>query len=96
MLELLRRVFGRETLQPSKSIAKERLRLILMHDRFDISPQILESLRIDLLHVISDYMVIDEEATEIKLHRGEGSIALMANIPVLKMKQIPQRHRVSF
>ncbi len=91
MLELLQRVFGREASRTSKYLAKERLRLVLMHDRMDISPQILESLRADLLKVITEYMVVDEGATEIALHRGQGSVALVANIPVLKMKRLPQK-----
>ncbi|MDH7577199.1 MAG: cell division topological specificity factor MinE [Bacillota bacterium] len=89
MLELLQRVFGREASRTSKHLAKERLRLVLMHDRMDISPQLLEHLRADLLKVITEYLVIDEGATEITLHRGQGSVALVANIPVLKMRRLP-------
>ncbi|NPV29287.1 MAG: cell division topological specificity factor MinE [Firmicutes bacterium] len=93
MLELLQRVFGREASRPSKHLAKERLRLVLMHDRLDVSPQLLEHLRADLLKVVTEYLVIDEAATEISLHRGQGSVALVANIPVLKMKRLPpQQH----
>ncbi len=91
MLELLQRVFGREASRPSKHLAKERLRLVLMHDRLDVSPQLLEHLRADLLKVVTEYLVIDEAATEISLHRGQGSVALVANIPVLKMKRLPPR-----
>lgn len=91
MLEFLQRVFGREASRPSKHLAKERLRLVLMHDRLDVTPQLLEHLRADLLKVVTEYLVIDEAATEITLHRGPGSVALVANIPVLKMKRLPPR-----
>ncbi|AFV10840.1 cell division topological specificity factor MinE [Thermacetogenium phaeum DSM 12270] len=87
MLDLLQRIFGRET-PKSKNVAQERLRLVLMHDRLDLSPQLLDALRADLLKVIRDYAVIDEDAMEIDLERGKGCVALVANIPVVRMKRI--------
>ncbi len=92
MLDILQRFFGKETEKPSKTVAKERLRLVLMHDRLDISPELLESLRADLLKVINDYCEIDQDAIEIGLHRGQGSVALVANIPVLRLKRLPAHH----
>lgn len=64
----------------------------MMHDRLDLSPELLESLRADILKVIMDYCDIDEQATEIDLQRGQGCVALVASIPVLKMKRISGRH----
>jgi cell division topological specificity factor len=92
MLDFLQGVFGRESNKASKTVAKERLRLVLMHDRMDLSPQLLESLRADLLKVIADYCVIDEEAIELDLHREQGCVALVANIPVIKMKRVSQQN----
>ena len=89
MLELLQRILGKETNRASKNIATERLRLVLMHDRLDLTPQMMNSLRSDILKVISDYLEIDESGMEIALHRANDSIALVANIPVVKMKRLP-------
>ncbi|MDD2212020.1 MAG: cell division topological specificity factor MinE [Clostridia bacterium] len=72
----------------SKSIAKERLRLVLVHDRASISPQLLENLKEDLLKVISSYMEIDELGTEVTLNSNESSVALIASIPVIKINRI--------
>lgn len=72
----------------SKSIAKERLRLVLVHDRASISPQLLEDLKEDMLKVISSYMEIDENGTEVTLKSDETSVALMASIPVIKINRI--------
>ncbi|HAA90779.1 MAG: Cell division topological specificity factor [Thermoanaerobacterales bacterium 50_218] len=91
MLEILSRIFGKEASQASKNVARERLRLVLMHDRLEISPQIMEALRDDIIKVITNYLVIDEGATEIAFERGKNSMALVASIPVLKMKRIPQK-----
>jgi cell division topological specificity factor len=76
----------------SKDIAKERLKLVLIHDRANVSPQFLEMIKGEILGVISDYMEIDEEGLEIKLTRtrrdvdGASVPALVANIPIRKMK----------
>jgi len=73
--------------------ARERLQLVLIHDRADISPGTLERLREDLIRVISDYMVISEDGIELDLERDGNSVALVASIPVLEVKR--QRFRES-
>ena len=85
MLEFISRIFGRES--SSKDIAKERLRLVLVHDRASISPHMLNQLKEDLIEVISNYMEIDEDALEVNLNQDEREVALIANIPVIKMKR---------
>lgn len=86
MLEFITRMFGRDS-SASKNVAKERLRLVLVHDRADISPQLIQSLKADLINVISNYMEIDEEALEVNLDSNESQVALVANIPVKSMKR---------
>jgi cell division topological specificity factor len=84
VLEMLSRIFGRES---SKDVAKERLRLLLVHDRSQVSPQLLESLKEDLLKVIGQYMEIDPEGLLVNLETRESQVALVANIPVRRMKR---------
>ncbi|MDP4127438.1 MAG: cell division topological specificity factor MinE [Bacillota bacterium] len=86
MLEFISRMLGRESAS-SKSVAKERLRLVLVHDRASISPTMLNRLREDLVKVISNYMEIDETALEFNLCQDDREVALVANIPVVKMKR---------
>ena len=90
MLDFLLRVFGKDNVS-SKNVAKERLRLVLVHDRADISPQLLESLKEDLIKVISNYMEIDEGALEVNLDTSDNTVALVANIPVVRMKRTVSR-----
>jgi len=78
-------MLGREN--ASKNIAKERLRLVLVHDRATISPHMLNQLKEDLIKVISNYMEIDEGALEVNLNQDDREVALVANIPVVKMKR---------
>ncbi len=86
LLDVLSRIFSRES-APSKDIARERLRLVLVHDRASASPEFLNSLKEDLIKVIRDYLDIDEEALQVNLENEDNSIALIANIPVRGFKR---------
>lgn len=83
-MEFISRLFGREA---SKDIAKERLRLVLVHDRASVSPQIMESIRGEIIQAISRYLEIDEANMEVGLTRDERMVALTANIPVRRVKR---------
>ena len=85
MFEFLRRLFGGS--DGSKNRAKERLRLVLVHDRASLSPGLLEALKEDLIQVITKYLEIDEEGLEVNLDKSDDSVALIANIPVKNVKR---------
>lgn len=76
-----------KTRDASKEIAKERLKLVLVHDRASVSPQLIERMKEDMIRVISEYMEIRQDEIEIQLSRSDGSVSLTANIPVTKMKR---------
>lgn len=86
MLDLIQKLFGKES-HGSKDIAKERLRLVLVHDRVNVSPQLMEVLKGDMIRVISNYMEINEKEMEVNLTSTASSVALVANIPVNRMKR---------
>lgn len=86
VLEFLSRLFGAS--EPSGKVAKERLRLVLVHDRASLSPQILVLLKEELIGVISKYMEIDESGLEVNLDRSDNTVALVANIPVKQVKRV--------
>ena len=76
----------------SKNVAKERLKLVLIHDRAHVSSRFLDMIKGDIIRVISDYVDIDEEGLDIKFTRTRRESddtpvpALIANIPIIKMK----------
>lgn len=74
----------------SKDVAKERLKLILIHDRADLSPELLDVIKEEILSVIAKYVEIDNSDVEVKLTKtnmDEGnSPALVANIPIKRTK----------
>jgi cell division topological specificity factor len=86
MFDLIQKMFGKDNAS-SKDIAKERLRLVLVHDRVNVSPQVMEVLKDDMIKVITNYMDINEREMEITLTKSSNSVALVANIPVNRMKR---------
>lgn len=85
MLDFITKLFGKDS--GSKNVAKERLRLVLVHDRTSVSPQLMETLRGEIITVITKYMDIDESALEVNLDSSGNTVALVANIPVKGMKR---------
>jgi cell division topological specificity factor len=66
----------------SAQSAKERLQLVLVHDRTDLTQTELEALKDDLLRVISQHIEIDPEAVQIAIERDGRSQRLIADIPL--------------
>ena len=67
--------------------AKDRLKIVLIHDRTDISPQLLDNLRDEMVDVLAKYMDIDTRKIEIALEHDDNAVALVANIPILRIKR---------
>lgn len=84
MLEALKKIFSSG--ESSNKIAHDRLKVVLIHDRASVSPEVMEHLRNDIIKVISNYMEIDQHEMDISLANDDDSVALVANIPVHKMK----------
>lgn len=76
----------------SKEAAKERLHLVLMQDRANVSADFLELMKQEIIEVIKKYIVDDESAIDVRLTNKEngdgtnGAPALYANIPILNIK----------
>ncbi|OOM75719.1 cell division topological specificity factor [Clostridium puniceum] len=74
-----------------KEVAKDRLKLILIHDRGEIAPDVIEKIREEILEVISKYIDIQVEDVEISVNRsddeeGANNSALIANIPIKNIR----------
>lgn len=78
--------------KPSGNVAKERLKLLLVSDRANCSPEIMELIKNDIIEVIKKYMEIDCEGLDIQITQTEsdganGAVpALIANIPIKEVK----------
>jgi cell division topological specificity factor len=74
--------FERLTGKKSASSAKERLQLVLIHDRTDLTPAMLEALKDDLIAAISKHIEIDPSSVRIEVERDGRAQRLMADIPL--------------
>ncbi|RHP29879.1 cell division topological specificity factor MinE [Lachnotalea sp. AF33-28] len=72
----------------SGTVAKDRLKLLLVSDRASCSPEIMEAIKNDIIKVISKYMEIDSDGLDIQITQTEseenhGTVpAIFANIPI--------------
>jgi cell division topological specificity factor len=66
----------------SANSAKERLQLVLIHDRTDLTPAELESLKDDLIETISRHIAIDPTAVRINMAQDGREQRLIADIPL--------------
>ena len=81
MFDVLMKIFGKSE-KKSGQIAKERLQVVLIHDRASVSPETMEQLKNEIIAVISKYMDVNKSEMEISLANDDDSVALVANIPV--------------
>ena len=87
MMDFLQRLFGRLEGSSSRTTAKTRLRLVLVQDRATLSPGLMENLKEDLIAVITKYIEIDETNMKVEFSDTDGSVAIVASIPVKEVKR---------
>ncbi|MBE5921560.1 MAG: cell division topological specificity factor MinE [Lachnospiraceae bacterium] len=88
------RLFHMFSPKTSGSIAKERISLLLISDRADCSPEMMEMMKKDIVHVISKYMAIDFENVELQIAQSDvkdgkkAGRVLLANIPIKDLRHV--------
>ncbi len=85
MAGFLDKLFGSN--KNSKDVAKDRLKLVLIHDRASLSPSMMENLRSDLIAVISKYLEFDEKSLDVQMAEQDNMTMLEVNIPVANVKR---------
>lgn len=77
-----------DTEQPesSKDTACNRLRVVLMQDRTNLTPELMERMRREMVDLLSKYVEMDKEALELNLEQDGDQVALMLSIPVIRAK----------
>jgi cell division topological specificity factor len=71
---------------PSKSVATNRLKLVLMQDRTNLTPKVLEQMRGELVDLLSKYLEMDKDLLELNFEQEGDQVALMLSIPVIRAK----------
>ena len=72
--------------EASKSVATNRLKLVLMQDRTNLTPKVLEQMRGELIDLLSKYVEMDKELLELNFEQEGDQVALMLSIPVIRAK----------
>ncbi|MEJ2749240.1 MAG: cell division topological specificity factor MinE [Anaerolineae bacterium] len=77
----LSRLFGQQ--EKSGTVAKQRLQMVLIHDRSEVSPGLLEQIKDDIIKVIAERLTIDPDNVEVNLTQTARESRLVAEIPLV-------------
>lgn len=77
----------KEAAQESKNVAVNRMKLVLMQDRTNLTPFLLEKMRGELIDLLSRYVEMDKEMLELNFAHEGDSMALMLSIPVIRARE---------
>lgn len=69
----------------SKDDAKQRLKVLLIHDQVALSPAQMDAMRDEIMRVIEKYVEVESDGVEFRLSREDGSISLVSNVPVRRV-----------
>ena len=93
--DILNKLLRRQ--EASANTARERLQLVLAHDRTDLSPDLLDQMRREILEVVAKYVEIDLDDGAVSLETEDRMTALVANLPIkrdssgaIKTKDLPK------
>jgi len=86
VLGFFRQTDAEQQQESSKDTACNRLRVVLMQDRTNLTPELLERMRGELVELLSKYLEMDKEALELNLEQDGEQVALMLSIPVIRAK----------
>jgi cell division topological specificity factor len=90
--EILEHIFPGLHERNSRQEVKNRLKLVLAHDRAAIAPDVLETMRREILEVVSRYVDLDAEEMELTLDSSDRMTILVANLPIRRVN--PQLYTV--
>ena len=85
--DAINKLLGRQP--ASANTAKQRLQLVLAHDRSDLNPELLQQMRREILEVVSRYVEIDLEEVDMSLETEDRVTALVANLPIKRARALP-------
>ena len=85
VLNLFRQTETKE--ENAKSVACNRLRVVLMQDRTNLTPELLQRMRRELVELLSKYVEMDKDALELNFDQEGDQMALMLSIPVIRAKE---------
>ena len=73
--------------ESAKDVACNRLKFVLMQDRTNLTPELMDRMRKELIELLSKYVEMDKEALELGFEQEGSQMALMLSIPVLRARE---------
>jgi cell division topological specificity factor len=89
IIDFLEMLFPRHNDANSRQKAKERLQVVLAHDRATVTPDVIDSMRKEILEVVARYVEVDKEEMEFGLENSQRITSLIANFPIRQVKRNP-------
>ena len=71
----------------SKDEAKRRLKLLLIHDQLNLSPEQMEFMKADIMEVVRRYLIIHEEDADFRLDQQDDNVTFVTTLPVSRVKK---------
>jgi cell division topological specificity factor len=84
MKDLIRRLLGQPT-GTTASDAKQRLKVLLVHDEIDLPPAKMQRMRAEILEVVARYVDVESDGATFELHKEPGGVAIISNLPVRRV-----------
>ena len=75
-----------EEVESAKDTACNRLRVVLMQDRTNLTPELMDRMRKEMVELLSKYVEMDKDALDLNLEQDGDQVALMLSIPVIRAK----------
>ena len=91
MTRFFERFKSRRDEPTSGRVAKERLRLVLTHDRAGISPTLLDTLKDEIIAVISNHVAVDVRGVQVTISQSGHESSLIADIPLATRRDSRKR-----
>lgn len=82
MLDAIKRFFSDKR---SGKVAKDRMQIVLLHDRLSIEPEVMENIKNEIIAVLSKYMEIDHQSISVRVEQGKDYAALVSNVHVKRV-----------
>ena len=69
----------------SKEDAKSRLKILLVHDQVDLTPNQMDAMKAEILDVIARYCDVDRDKVDVRLEKADHGVAVVSSVPVRRV-----------